>query len=301
MYNTCTVGDRTMHGFTASGVAQVMPTTFAELLAARNGVWLAAPAAEGANTRQSQAELSEQDQQRFIAAVEALNEPDQTGISAYGRLAAIHSDMRHNMHNMGDGSQASQLGQQRFLPWHRVYLHEFEQLLQSVDPTLTVPYWDWTAAQQQAISAWLTSFRPTINIPRPGPGRVRVTRAPGTLGFDLAAVVGGNVDSNAPALADVLQRSDYTEFATGLESIHDLVHVWVGGRRGTMSSLPTAPADPIFWMHHANIDRLWWQWHQSPSGQGQNPTLNPPDNIMDPWRFAEADTRDLATFGYTYA
>lgn len=43
------------------------------------------------------------------------------------------------------------------------------------------------------------------------------------------------------------------------------------------------------------------QWHQSPSGQGQNSTLNPPDNIMDPWRFAEADTRDLATFGYTYA
>jgi hypothetical protein len=39
-----------------------------------------------------------------------------------------------------------------------------------------------------------------------------------------------------------------------LEAVHGGVHVWVGG---SMSTIPTAPADPIFWMHHANSDRLW--------------------------------------------
>ena len=38
-------------------------------------------------------------------------------------------------------------GDSVFLPWHRELLYQFEQLLQSVDPTLTIPYWDWTRNQ----------------------------------------------------------------------------------------------------------------------------------------------------------
>jgi tyrosinase len=37
-----------------------------------------------------------------------------------------------------------QHGWERFLPWHRVYLYEFEQVLQDVCPGITMPYWDWT-------------------------------------------------------------------------------------------------------------------------------------------------------------
>jgi hypothetical protein len=66
-------------------------------------------------------------------------------------------------------------------------------------------------------------------------------------------------------------------------------------------SLDRAPADPLFWMHHANIDRLWWQWHNSAQGQGQIPNLQGADAIMDPWAFTETDTRDIAAFHYTYA
>ena len=67
-----------------------------------------------------------------------------------------------------------------------------------------------------------------------------------------------------------------------------------------MGSIPTAPADPIFWMHHANIDRLWWQWQTSPQGQGKNPNLTGAAAVMDPWAYTEPDTRDIATLGYTY-
>jgi tyrosinase len=101
-----------------------------------------------------------------------------------------------------------------------------------------------------------------------------------------------------PSLDTVKQRTNYTEFATGLEQIHNLLHDWVGG---TMANLATAAADPLFWMHHANIDRIWWQWQQSLQGKGKNPQLTGVDAIMDPWRYDEPQTRDIATFNYVYA
>ena len=40
-----------------------------------------------------------------------------------------------------------QHGWERFLPWHRAYLYEFEQNLQDFDRDLMLPYWDWTMPQ----------------------------------------------------------------------------------------------------------------------------------------------------------
>lgn len=50
---------------------------------------------------------------------------------SYNNLALIHQD--HCQH-----------GWERFLPWHRAYLYEFEQALQDVCPGVALPYWDWT-------------------------------------------------------------------------------------------------------------------------------------------------------------
>lgn len=276
-----------------------MPATFIELLAARTGVTVGSAAPAKTRQRVDQASLNSADQQRFIGALEALNLPDQTGISALGRLVAVHSDMGHRMHAMSRANPATDPGQQRFLPWHRVYLYEFEQLLQTVDPDITIPYWGWNNPAEQTVPGWLVDVRPTVNIPRPGPGRITVTRFPGTQGFTLADVMASGVDPSIKSLTEVESTTDFTTFASGLESIHDLVHVWVGGRRGTMGRLDRAPTDPLFWMHHANIDRLWSQWQNN--HPGQRPVLQGRDTIMDPWAFTDNDTEDLATFNYTYA
>jgi tyrosinase len=53
---------------------------------------------------------------------------------SYNNLALIHQD--HCQH-----------GWERFLPWHRVYLYEFELALQEMVPDVTMPYWDWTLPQ----------------------------------------------------------------------------------------------------------------------------------------------------------
>jgi tyrosinase len=58
---------------------------------------------------------------------------------------------------------------------------------------------------------------------------------------------------------------------------HGTVHVEVGG---WMSRFETAARDPIFWLHHANIDRLWEAWlalgdgRANPSGRRADPWLN---------------------------
>lgn len=52
----------------------------------------------------------------------------------YNNLALIHQN--HCQH-----------GWERFLPWHRIYLYEFEQALQDHCPDVTIPYWDWTMPQ----------------------------------------------------------------------------------------------------------------------------------------------------------
>jgi len=53
---------------------------------------------------------------------------------SYNNMALVHQN--HCQH-----------GWERFLPWHRAYLYEFEQALQDVCPGITMPYWDWTMPQ----------------------------------------------------------------------------------------------------------------------------------------------------------
>ncbi len=74
----------------------------------------------------------------------------------YNNLALIHQN--HCQH-----------GWERFLPWHRIYMYEFEQALQDQFPDVTMPYWDWTMPQYfpsrpekgwiipKALQAFLTS------------------------------------------------------------------------------------------------------------------------------------------------
>lgn len=220
--------------------------------------------------RKDQAKLSAQEQQRFLCALSVLI---QNG--TFGQLVAIHADMSHMMH-----------GTQRFLPWHRIYLIQLEKALQAAHPDVSIPYWDWTQAPEQSVPPWLQGFTPSVPTPN---GTITVIRAPGSQ-QDLATLA-----SNIPA---ILQLTDFAQFTSQLEGVHGGVHVWVGG---SMSMIPTAPADPIFWMHHANIDRLWWQWQKSPQGQGKNPNLTGSAAVMDPWSYTETDTRDITSLGYSYA
>ncbi len=227
--------------------------------------WLFATSYE----RKDQASLSVTEQGRFLCAYNTL-----ISNGTLGPLVDIHKDPAHMPHTT-----------QRLLPWHRVYLLQLEMALRAIHPDVSIPYWDWTQASEQAIPPWLVGVTPTVTTPTQ---TINVNRFPGT-SADLATIA-----SNVPG---IMALNDFTQFASNLNGVHGGVHVWVGG---AMGAIATAPADPIFWMHHANLDRLWWQWQNSPQGAGKNPTLSGAAAIMDPWALSEVDTRDIATLGYTY-
>ncbi|KAF2032406.1 Di-copper centre-containing protein [Setomelanomma holmii] len=66
----------------------------------------------------------------------------------------------------------------------------------------------------------------------------------------------------------VLNQLDYGWMARTLEGgtsfdqskIHAGGHFGVGGTFGQMGDPFASPSDPIFWLHHANLDRVWWSW-----------------------------------------
>lgn len=93
----------------------------------------------------------------------------------------------------------------------------------------------------------------------------------------------------------------------GAGSIHNRVHLWVGG-----SMLPeSSPNDPVFWLHHCNIDRLWTQWQREHPAEAYHPQSavgdtgpaghNLPDS-MQPWggTTTVASTLDHHAMGFWY-
>jgi tyrosinase len=250
-----------------------------------------------ATVRKNQMELSDEERAAYRNAVSRLVDE-----GSYLELVNHHRDMSHNMHGtMGF------VGLLRFLAWHRRYLVEFERELQRADRELRpqcaellgVPYWRWP----DPFPNWLDGFLPQ-NDPDSGeaapprkngdpPEKSRTTDLPILLtGF--AGQLSG-VDVN-----------DYIRFTYGLEGFgqrpdgsslpaHNHGHAWIGG---IMNNTRNSPTDPIFWLHHCEVDRLWHIWRLN------HPDLHPPlddaNRILDPWPEAYDDVLNINALGYQF-
>jgi hypothetical protein len=128
-----------------------------------------------------------------------------------------------------------------FLAWHRGYLYFFERMLRKAaeDDTLTLPYWDWTASPAVPLA-----YRDPANATNPL--------------FHERDINDGSLIPSQFVVDDLntaIAQTGFNGFSPSLEeSPHGQVHVFVGG---DMGSVPTSARDPIFWLHHCNIDRLW--------------------------------------------
>lgn len=161
-------------------------------------------------------------------------------------------------------------GSYYFTSWHRMYLYFFDRILRAAsgDPTLVLPYWNWTDPAQRALPL---AFRQPANASNPlyiaPPGRPTALDAgtanlgAGTVDFSaaFAAVAfdspGGSGASFGGQIAPPMQFN----FPPGdfENQPHNVVHSALGGLMGDPN---TAAQDPIFWLHHANIDRMWNRW-----------------------------------------
>jgi hypothetical protein len=144
-----------------------------------------------------------------------------------------------------------------FLPWHRYFLLEVEAEMRKFDSRATIPYWDWTRADSRDLDAepWLSFFGG-----RSGRGRFS------SWSFTRDSAPGpGEALPTLDNVIDELRRGSYAEFR-GMEfGSHVPGHTWTGG---TMEST-RSPLDPLFYLHHCNIDRLWAIWQRNHSGVAQ--------------------------------
>jgi tyrosinase len=174
-----------------------------------------------------------------------------------------------------------------FGSWHRMYLYWFEQMVRAaiqdlpdIDDetkrTWALPYWNYSNpdesdnSRRKLPNAFLDLTLPDGNTPNP-------LRDP-TRFMNNGSAMPAQVVRLAQALAPVTFAGPggFAGGKTGFNHFfedpnagpgpleltpHNGVHGQVGGNMG---GFDTAGLDPIFWLHHANIDRLWDVWLGKP-------------------------------------
>ena len=247
-------------------------------------------------------DLSPQEVQNFIQALRTMHRKSSIDTpSQYDRMVGIHLDHAMEAH-----------GQPLFFPWHRKYLLEFEAALQEIDPSVTLPYWDWTIDSQSpensiifkkeyfggngsGVSKCITNG-PFSDWNMYYPSKHCLSRS-----FDGGNVMGSFI---APEILRMMIGSaqNYDSFRAAIEGTpHGSVHINIGGDMATMHS----PNDPIFWLHHAFVDKIWDQYQRkAPGFLRRYDSLDiknlSTQNTIAPWKVTVDSIMDIEDLCYSY-
>jgi len=241
--------------------------------------------------RKNAATLTTEERDNFLKAILQLKKTVSPGhgLNIYDEFVAIHvgiTQLRSGPAAFIDGAH----GGPGFLTWHREYIRRFEVELQKVDASVSLHYWNWGhggpsdttdlfhdnfigpagsggASNREVMSGY---FAENPNSSNPDGWKVHSQLRPGGFGDALQRNSSLNPSGlpSSNTLDNANGQSSFAGFRPALESPHNSVHMWVGRNMAAM----TSPNDPIFFMHHANIDRLWAVWQQDhPGATNYNP------------------------------
>jgi tyrosinase len=225
--------------------------------------------------------LTAGERDRFLSALATLNN------QGMGRFA----DFR-DMHTAASSPQAH--GAPGFLPWHRAYLLDLERELQAIDPSVTLPYWRFDQAAPELFKPeFIGRADATGAVQFSASNPLRFWRTDNQTGIDREPFF-----NTATAAAFVLSENDtlalgdeYAEFLDMEGDPHGNAHV---SFNGPINSVPTAARDPLFFLLHCNVDRLWAHWQiqngrfdkadpDSYTGDPGNPIGHNLADTMWPW------------------
>jgi tyrosinase len=248
--------------------------------------------------------LSPAERDRFVSALAILN----------GGGAGRFRDFRDMHVSVADAEEHGNVG---FLPWHRAYLLDLERELQAIDPSVTLPYWRF---DKPAPNVFTRDF---MGVSNPN-GRVEFTpghpfntwRTDGQLGISRSpgfatgsAPAGPISEAQTIALGGPAATASYESFAVMEGNPHGSAHMSFFS--GFIRSIQTAARDPLFFMLHANVDRLWakWQWIRKHSSPGDSRAFAPanPNRVghrlgdtMWPWNGVTGPPRPATAPGGTF-
>ena len=229
-----------------------------------------------------------------------------------------------------------QHGSWYFLPWHRMYLAAFERIVQHTleDETWSLPYWYSIDPDDPGKAAVPPAFLDmTLNDNNLETSERSQTARSGLPFYgDIDPVQVGEAIIATLSVRRYATPSGQATFGGGeradlsfdggergsLENVpHGAVHSLVGNdyddngnvvNAGWMGSFYTAGLDPLFWLHHANIDRLWEVWlrldpaHLNPTGDPAflDTTFSFPDAVGGSVTWSVGEVLDTEFLGYVY-
>lgn len=184
-------------------------------------------------------------------------------VSAFARLnnqgAGRFVDFR-NMHTNAGSPEAH--GAPGFLPWHRAYLLDLERELQAIDPSVALPYWRFDQPAPNLFTPAFFGVSNSLGTVQFAPNNpLQFWTTDGVQGINRRPFFSpntqfANVISEAQTLA---LGSQYSVFRSLEGNPHGFAHTSFGG---SISEIDTAAKDPLFFLLHANVDRLWAKWQR---------------------------------------
>ena len=193
--------------------------------------------------------LSEHERDRFLFAYAALND---AGSGRFREFRQIHDALANDeMHSCP-----------AFLPWHRAFILELERELQAIDPSVTLPYWRF---DRPADNVFTEDFMGQED----GSGRAKFSARNPLLGWVSDGRPGVNRKSvrldptREPVVGSGPMQMVQTAATFEALPIENHVHARAHRRfRGLLEDAHESVTDPLFFLLHANVDRMWAQWQQ---------------------------------------
>ena len=242
---------------------------------------------------------------KYALAINRMRDLQVNDSRSWRNQAIIHAD--HCSHSTND-----------FFQWHRFYLAYFERICGELigDSSFALPYWNWSNNEGRLPAPFFENNSLNVeflNDPSdytsPQSARTPWGQISTVATNALSPTVG--LQSNplfssiftAQAISDIQHLTTFADFSGALEgSPHNVAHGLVGQPNGHMG-YGLSPLDPVFWLHHCNVDRIWAEWQAA--GNYTPPT---PDEYDEQFvdeagnsvRVSADDSHDHMGLGYTY-
>lgn len=217
-------------------------------------------------------------------------------INGQNKLCSQYQTSKDKLWAWGDCTHnSSQNASLNFLFWHRMYIWYLEKIVRDLSgkQDFALPYWNYGSSDA------------TNNVMAEA-----IRNKDGSL-YESArwsilnagqSIPSEQVDQIQLSLEELKTNPSFAGkagFSKSLEiAPHGFMHDLIGGEyaepaetyynsiyqtnmSGLMANVPSAGFDPVFWLHHSMIDRIWESWDLS--ANGQRPSLD--DLKANPWPY----------------
>lgn len=200
-------------------------------------------------------------------------------VTGYQQVAAFHGSTKWCPSPEAEVKYACcQHGMATFPHWHRLLTLNFENGLRAKNYNGGVPYWDWTRPITD-LPALVTEEQYTDEMGEVHPNPffsgaideagAKTSRAPSAALFEQPKF--GHYTHLANEIFYALEQENFCDFEVQFEIAHNHIHALVGGNEMySMSSLEYSAFDPIFMLHHSNVDRIWATWQALQKFRGKS-------------------------------